>query len=276
MTTLSINDMDFGYSKDMPILKGIDLELCNPQLVSIIGPNGAGKTTLIHCLNKLLSPSRGTVLIDGSDVAEFKPKELAKKMGYVPYTSGDSFPLSVVDTVLMGRNPHRKWNTLHDDMIVVEEALEMMDIKDLAMRPFNELSAGQHQRVMLARGLAQEPEVLLLDEPTANLDIRHQMDVIRLLKQQSTLKGILVIMISHDINIAAKYSDNIIMMRDGEIYAVGTPMDVITVENMKSVYNVDADLMVIGGRPHIVIEDYDFTEEDARTLEGSYVISGHS
>lgn len=275
MTIIKAKSVNFGYSKDVPILKGIDLEMCNPQLISIIGPNGAGKTTLIHCFNRLLSPVKGVVTVDDIDVSSYKPKELAKKMGYVPYTSGDSFPMTVVDTVLMGRNPHRKWNTIHEDMKVVEEALEMMDISNLAMRPFNELSAGQHQRVMLARGLAQEPEVLLLDEPTSNLDIRHQMDVIRLLKKQSTLKGIMVVMISHDINIAAKYSDSIIMMYDGRIYAVGSPQDVITVENMKRVYGVDVDVLEFDGRPHVVLKDGDFDEKDAERVEGSYVVSEH-
>ncbi len=276
MTLLRTESIDFGYSKDVPILKDIDLEMCNPQLISIIGPNGAGKTTLIHCINRLLAPTRGTVLLDGEDVTNYKPKELAKKMGYVPYSSGDSFPLTVVDTVLMGRNPHRRWNTLHDDMKVVERALEMMDISDLAMRPFNELSAGQHQRVMLARGLAQEPEVLLLDEPTSNLDIRHQMEVIRLLKKQTAAAGLMVIMISHDINIAAKYSDSIIMMREGRVYAVGTPGEVITRENMKDVYGVDVDVLDINGRPHVVLQDGEFTEKDALRVEGSYVVSDSS
>lgn len=273
MTTLKIDGMDFGYSKEQLILRGIDLEMCNPQLISVIGPNGAGKTTLIHCLNRLLSPIRGTVTINGEDVAGFRPKELARKIGYVPYTSGDSFPMSVVDTVLMGRNPHRKWKTLHEDMRVVEEALEMMDVSDLAMCPFNELSAGQRQRVMLARGLAQEPEVLLLDEPTSNLDIRHQMEVIRLLKRQSVRRGIMVVMISHDINIASRYSDNIIMMRDGRIFAIGSPADVITAENMRGVYGVDASVMEVAGRPHVILEDNDFSDDDARTPEGSYVSS---
>ena len=273
MTLLELGSIDFGYNGESVVLKDIDLEICNPQLISIIGPNGAGKTTLIHCINRILAPTRGTVLLDGEDVASFKAKDLAKKIGYIPYTSSDSFPMSVVDTVLMGRNPHRKWNTMHEDMVVVERTLEMMDIKDLAMRPFNELSAGQRQRVMLARGLAQEPEVLLLDEPTSNLDIRHQMDVIRLLKKQSNERGLVVIMISHDINIAAKYSDNIIMMHDGTIYAVGTPKDVITEENMRKVYGVEVDILEQDDRPHVVIRDRDFSKDDARTLEGSYVVS---
>ena len=188
MAEIQIDGLVFEYSKGAIILNGIDIALKGAQLVSIIGPNGVGKSTLIHCIDHILSPTVGTVMVDGADVAEYRPKDLAKKIGYVPYTSGDSFPITVVDTVLMGRNPHHKWKSLHDDMIVVEEAMRMMDVDDLAMRYFNELSAGQHQRVMLARGIAQEPEVLLLDEPTANLDIRHQMDVIRLLKELSVKK----------------------------------------------------------------------------------------
>ena len=189
---------------------------------------------------------------------EYTIKELAKKIGYVPYTSTDTFPMSVVDTILMGRNPHRKWNSLKNDLKVAQEAMEMMDITHLAMRPFNELSAGQHQRVMLARGLAQEPEILLLDEPTANLDIRHQMDVIRMLKKLSVEKKMVVVMISHDLNIASKYSDNIIMMSKGTIYAVGRPMDVITPENIKEVYDVDCNVIVNDGRPFMIVEDSEF------------------
>ena len=187
----------------------------------------------------------------------------------MPYTSGDSFPITVVDTVLMGRNPHHKWKSLHDDMIVVEEAMRMMDVDDLAMRYFNELSAGQHQRVMLARGIAQEPEVLLLDEPTANLDIRHQMDVIRLLKELSVKKNILVIMISHDLNLASKYSDNVIMMSEGKIYAVGTPEQVITSDNIKHVYDVDSEIIMRDGRPFMIPTDTLF--DGVSDISDSYV-----
>ncbi len=263
--------MDFAYGSGELILKDVTIDIRNPQLISIIGPNGVGKSTLIHCMNRILTPRKGTVMVDDVNVEEYKVKELAKKMGYVPYSANDTFPLTVVDTILMGRNPHRKWKSLHDDMQVVKEVLEMMDITPLAMRPFNELSAGQHQRVMLARGLAQEPEILLLDEPTANLDIRHQMDVIRLLKQLSVKRGIVVIMISHDLNIAAKYSDNIIMMSEGTIYAVGKPVDVITPESVKAVYGVDTDVVLSDGRPHMIIRDHGFSEEDAATPEGSTV-----
>lgn len=268
-----MDDIDFAYSGEKLTLKNVTLDIRNPQLISIIGPNGVGKSTLIHCMNKILAPTRGTVFVDDIDVSQIKVKELAKKIGYVPYSANDTFPLTVIDTILMGRNPHSTWKTdLKDDMKIVKEVLEMMDIVPLAMRPFNELSAGQHQRVMLARGLAQEPEILLLDEPTANLDIKHQIDVIRLLKKLSIKKNIVVIMISHDLNLAAKYSDNIIMMADGGVFAVGTPKDVITEDNIRSVYGVEAELVEHDGRPHMIIIDNDFTEEDSKTLGGSYVL----
>jgi len=258
MTQIDIDDLHFEYSKDALILKDISISLKGAQLISIIGPNGVGKSTLIHCIDRILSPTKGTVLVDDQNVMEYRPKDLAKKIGYVPYTSGDSFPMTVVDTVLMGRNPHHKWKSLHEDMIVVEEAMRMMDVSDLAMRQFNELSAGQHQRVMLARGIAQEPEILLLDEPTANLDIRHQMDVIRLLKDLSVKKDIMVIMISHDLNLASKYSDNIIMMSEGSIYAVGTPEEVINEDNIRHVYDVESEIIIRDDRPFMIPKDPEF------------------
>ena len=262
MTEIVINDLDYSYSKEALVLKGITLSLRNPQLISIIGPNGVGKSTLIHCIDRILSPTHGTVMVDGMNVTEYPAKDLAKKIGYVPYSAGDSFPMTVVDTILMGRNPHHKWNSLHEDMIIVEEAMELMDIKPLAMRNFNELSAGQHQRVMLARGLAQQPQILLLDEPTANLDIKHQVGVTRLLKQLSVEKGIIVIMISHDLNLASKYSDNIIMLSNGGVFAVGKPNEVITASNVREVYGVDSEIIESEGRPFMIIKDPEFKFED--------------
>ena len=273
MHHLSMDDMGFAYGKSGKLtLNDITIDIRNPQLISIIGPNGVGKSTLIHCMNKILEPTHGTVMVDDVDVKDIKVRDLAKKMGYVPYSSNDTFPLTVIDTILMGRNPHSKMRSdFKEDMRIVKEVLQLMDIVPLAMRPFNELSAGQHQRVMLARGLAQEPEILLLDEPTANLDIRHQMDVIRILKKLSVEKKIVVVMISHDLNLAAKYSDNIIMMAHGTIYDVGRPIDVITKESIKEVYDVDAEVIIHDGRPLTILLDGEFTAEDAKVPEGACV-----
>ncbi|MBR2348979.1 MAG: ABC transporter ATP-binding protein [Candidatus Methanomethylophilaceae archaeon] len=272
---VTIEGMEFGYSDDSIVLNNIDLDISGPQLVSIVGPNGVGKSTLIHCINKILSPTKGVVMIDGKDVSQISIKEMSKIAGYVPYTANNSFPLSVVDTVLMGRHPHSSWKTTDEDLDLVYDTLRMLDIEHLALRSFNELSAGQHQRVMLARGLVQEPKILLLDEPTANLDIRHQMNVTRILRNLAHEKGILVVIISHDLNIAATYSDNVIMMYKGYIYDVGTPEKVFTEENLRMVYKVDSEITVKNGRPRIVLLDDLFDENEDTCPEDSYVTASH-
>ncbi len=251
---VKIDDVEFSYSST-PVLNDITLDINGPGFVSILGPNGVGKSTLIHCMNKILEPTSGSVFIDGEDVKGISIKELAKEIGYVPYSANDSFPLTVVDTVMMGRHPHAKWNTLDRDLDIVYDTLKMLGISHLAMRQFNELSAGQHQKVMLARGLVQEPKILLLDEPTSNLDVRHQLEVTKMLKRLSVEKGILIIMISHDINIAAKYADQIILMFQGNVYDVGTPNEVITKENLMTVYGVKSEIVMDGDRPHVILKD---------------------
>ena len=251
---LKISGVSFGYS-DTSVLQDLWVDFDGPQLVSILGPNGVGKSTLIGCICKILAPKVGTILLDDRAVSEIQLKELAKEMGYVPVASSDSFPMTVVDAVLMGRHPFSKWRTDENDLKLVYDTLVRLEIEDLAMRNFNELSAGQHQKVVLARGLVQEPRVLLLDEPTSNLDIRHQIEVTHLLKELSREKNMLIIMISHDINIAASYSDNILMMYRGGIYAAGKPWDVITENNIRTVYGVNCQVVDFKGNPHVILDD---------------------
>lgn len=270
---LKVNNVCFGYSCT-PVLEDVCLNLEGPQFVSILGPNGVGKSTLIHCMNKILEPTGGVVSLDGDDIKNMTLKDLAKNMGYVPYSANDVFPLTVVDTVLMGRHPHSKWKSLDNDLDIVYDTLKLLGIEHLAMRPFNELSAGQHQKVMLARGLVQEPKILLLDEPTSNLDIRHQIEVTKMLKDLSVEKDILVIMISHDINIAAKFADRVIMMQNGTIYAAGVPEDVITQENLMAVYGVTSRIIMDDGRPHIILKDaIPMSEEISPLMKEKSVVS---
>lgn len=251
---LSVKDLSFGYTSKL-ILKDISFEIDAPSLVSIIGPNGVGKSTLIQCLNKLLTFSEGEVSYFGNNLRNLSLKDLSKFIGYVPCGSASSFPISVVDAVLMGRHPHAKFGSLDDDLKIVYDILDRLDISDLASRQLNELSAGQHQKVMLAKGLAQQPRVLLLDEPTANLDIKHQIKITRMMKDICHNDGITVVMICHDLNIAAKYSDRILMMSEGTIWADGTPEEVITESNLKKVYDVNSKVVFDEARPHIIVRD---------------------
>ena len=247
--------MEYGYDPKDPVLKGIDISFDKPEFVCIMGPNGVGKSTLIHCINKILKPTGGTVLLNERDVSDMKLKEVAEHLGYVPATSEDSFPLTVVDTVMVGLQNDFKFGTTKDDLAKVYDALRMMKIEHLAMRNFNELSAGQHQKVVLARGLVRTPPAVLLDEPTSNLDIKHQIEVTKVLSRLPREKGMIVVMISHDINITAKYADRIIMIHDGKVFADGAPSDVLTKESIRTVYGVDADIIDVSGRPHVILND---------------------
>ncbi|AMH94913.1 ABC transporter ATP-binding protein [methanogenic archaeon ISO4-H5] len=255
MPEIKLENIEFGYDPKIPVIKGISYTLDKPEFICIMGPNGVGKSTLIHCLNKILKPTAGVVYLDGRDVQEMKLKELASHMGYVPASSQDSFPLTVVDTVMVGLQNDFKFGTNASDLQKVYDVLKLMKVEHLAMKNFNELSAGQHQKVMLARGLVRTPEIVLLDEPTSNLDIKHQIQVTKTLSELPRTKGMMVIMISHDINITAKYADRIILISDGKVYADGTPLEVLTKENIRDVYDVEADVLEIEGRPHIILKD---------------------
>lgn len=238
-TVLELKDVDFGYDESHIVLHDINLRIDEPGLYCIIGPNGVGKSTMAKCVSKIVNPLKGEVLINGKNISSMSHKEVAKVVGYVPAFSQDVFSMSVVDTIMIGRHNHRRWGSLSKDLEMVYKAMRILRITDLADKQFNSLSSGQHQKVSIARGLVQETDVLILDEPTANLDVKFQVYVMELLRGIAEKLGIIILTICHDLNVTAKYSHKVIMLeRPGRIYAYGTPEEVLTEENIERVYGI--------------------------------------
>lgn len=254
MTRIECQDVCFSYKHGTEVLHDINLELDGPGLVCIIGPNGVGKSTLVRCIDKLLQPTSGTVSINGVDVQEMNLKEISSEIGYVPAFANDLFAMPVIDTILIGRHNHQKWKTTEDDLEIVRRVMKLLDLEDLAMQPFNQLSAGQHQTVAIARGLVQETPILVLDEPTSNLDVRHQTYITELLRGIAIRQNKLIVMISHDLNIASRYAHKIVMMAPpGIIYRVGTPSEVITEDAIREIYGVDCEIVEFKNAPHVML-----------------------
>ena len=246
-----VKDMEFSYAS-VPVLRDVCIELAASGMLGVVGPNGAGKSTLLRCINRILNPQKGHILLDEQDIKAISRMELAKKIGYILQTASQVFPATVFYAVLMGRRPHLGWRSSEKDTEMVLEMLQMLNIEDLAMRDINELSGGQQQKVFIARALTQEPAVLLLDEPTSNLDIRHQLEVMDIIKNIVREKQISAIMAIHDLNLASIYADRIIMMNSGKIFAAGNSVSVLTPANIKWVYGVETEVNNNNGRPYIV------------------------
>lgn len=248
---LKVSNVKFGYNST-PVLDDISFELNSSEIIGIVGPNGAGKSTLIRCIDNILKPLQGSILLDGADINAMTRMEIAKSMGYVPQTTHRVFPATIFDTVLMGRRPHLGWKSSDQDIDIVLEILELLGIMEFAMRDFNEISGGQQQKVLIARALAQDADILLLDEPTSNLDIRHQLEVMNIMKDIVHKKGISAVMAIHDLNLASRYTDRILMMNGGRIFAAGDPESVLTNKNIKRAYGVEALVKSDGDKPYII------------------------
>ncbi len=255
MVKISIKGLTFSY-RSAPTLKGVTLEVHEGEVLSLVGPNGAGKTTLLKCINGILKPRIGVIMLDERNLNEYDGRELGKKLGYVPQVEYSHFPLTVFDAVLMGRRPYlRWWRPSKKDLEKVVEALKLVGIEHIAMRYVNELSGGQRQAVLIARALAQDPEVLLLDEPTSNLDVKHQIMIMELIRKLTRDRRVTVIMAIHDLNLAARYSDKMVMLKDGTIYAQGNPHEVLTPENVLAVYGVKASILIHNDKLLVVPEE---------------------
>ncbi len=233
------------YYNSTRILEDIVFEVNEGELVSIIGPNGAGKTTLLKVIARILRPRKGAVYIDGMNLWSLKPREAAKIIAYAGTSIVPEFQLTVLDYVLTARYPHnpmRIWEK-REDMAIVEQALKELGVDNLVNRGLGELSSGELQRVILARVMAQEPKVLLIDEPTAFLDLKYRLEVMNILRRLSRNRNLAVIIAIHDLELAARYSDKLILLSKGKIVAAGTPKAVLTPENIEKTYGVKVDVL---------------------------------
>lgn len=248
-------EITFRYGTEN-ILEKITFEIEKGSFVSILGPNGSGKSTLLKNISAELTPDTGAVFLESQDIFTIKRKTLAQKMAVVPQDTGAEFPFSVMEAVLMGRMPHQKrfQGDSEHDLEVAKHAMELTNVWHLRDRAINELSGGERQRVIAARALTQEPKVILLDEPTSHLDLQHQLELLELMADLNRTNGLTVIAVLHDLNLAAQFSQKIILLSEGKIKAYGEPHEVLTAEMIREIYHVEVAVSTneITGRLNIV------------------------
>jgi len=237
---LDINGLSFKYGTTR-VLEDISFRVGKGECIGIIGPNGSGKSTLLKTMSKVLKPSSGRIVLLGKELELYSAKELARQMAFVPQDTSVDFDFTCLEVVLMGRNPHMKRFELEGrrDMEIAREAMALTNTWHLRERPLAEVSGGERQRVIIARALAQEPSVLLLDEPVSHLDINHQIEVLDLAVRLKNERGLLVVVILHDLNLAARYCDRLILLHESKILVSGTPGDVLTGDNIKKAFHAN-------------------------------------
>jgi ABC-type cobalamin/Fe3+-siderophores transport systems, ATPase components len=243
MTILQAQDLTLGY-KHRPVVDGFNVSICQGSVIGLIGPNGSGKTTLLRAFSGLIKPLDGKILLDGQELTEIPARRRAQMIGWVPQREKLAWPLTVKEVVSLGRAPYRGWllPLTENDQEVIDQALSFTDLKELTDRSVEELSGGEFQRVLVARALAQEPRVLLLDEPNASLDIHYQIQVMDLVRELVAQRGITAVIAIHDLSVAARYCESLILLHHGKKICSGNPQEVLTPEHMRRVFRVETRL----------------------------------
>jgi|WetSurMetagenome_2_1015567.scaffolds.fasta_scaffold350463_2 iron complex transport system ATP-binding protein len=238
MRALAVERVSFGYRPEVPTLRSITLQVLNGEFLTLVGPNGSGKTTLLRLLDRIYVPNSGRILLNDRDIASYSRVELARRIAFVPQDPITQFPFTVLEIVLMGRSPHSRGRAFENpqDRATALDMLALTDVAHLAHQPITALSGGERQRVFIARALAQQPGILLLDEPNAHLDIAHQVDIFELIRKLNRESGLTVVSVSHELNLAAAYCDRIAMLVCGEIIAAGPPEEVLTEKRITEVF----------------------------------------
>lgn len=248
---LDIQHLAFAYEEKKRILNDISFLVDKGDVLGVLGPNGTGKTTMIKCINNILTPCGGDVFFQGKNVGEYSAKELAKIIAYVPQYASGFFDISVVDTVLSGRIPYAGTGYSEEDREIAFAIIEKMGLEKFAFRSIKAMSGGERQRVFIARALAQQPKIIILDEPTSSLDLKNQLFILNNIAQLAVENGMTIIMTIHDLNLASMYCNKTIMLKDGYVFAYGKTKDVLTETNVEAIYGVDTVITVEDGYKHI-------------------------
>ena len=249
MEMIRLKDISFSYNSNL-VIAGISHDFIHGSFTAVMGPNGSGKTTLIRLMNRILLPSKGSINFNDKPLKKIKRDVLARQMAYVPQQQSNVFPASVFDTVLLGRKPYIQWSPGKKDRESTSSVLVKLGLEDIAFKDINRLSSGQRQRVFIARALAQEPDIILLDEPTANLDLQHQHEVMALLQQLSST-GITIIIAIHDLNLALKYCSDFMLLSEGILVASGKKQ-MLDRDLIETIYKVKVRLVKEDGETFII------------------------
>jgi ABC-type cobalamin/Fe3+-siderophores transport system ATPase subunit len=253
---VSATDVTFSYSGGArAVLRGVSLAVQRNRIVAVLGPNGCGKTTLLRILSGILRPDAGQVLLDGKPIASLTRRHLARRVAVVPQETHAAFEFSVLEIVLMGRYPHLGPFELEGiaDLEIARDALQATGTADLEDRRFETLSGGEKQRVVIASAIAQSGELMLLDEPTASLDLAYQIEVASLLRRLNTARGTTMVVCTHDLNLAAALCDEVVMLRDGRVLAHGATADTLTAATIRATYGVEADVRFHQAAGHLAV-----------------------
>jgi len=248
---MTVKDLDFRYSPSLHVLRDIAFDALPGECLAILGNNGAGKSTMLKCLNRVLSPQKGTVYVGGGkNILNLPHHQVARSMAYVAQNPANS-RLTVYDMVMLGRKPYIKWGVCKEDIRIVESVITKMCLEEMAVRYVDELSGGEFQKVTLARALAQRPKVLLLDEPTSNLDLRNQHEMLSMVTQICCECDISVVIVIHDINLALRYCDKFMLIKDNQVYDYGN-VEIVTGKSIEDVYQISVDIHELNGKRVVI------------------------
>ena len=254
-TAVKTNDLSIGYTDNL-LFENLNLSIPRGEISVFVGSNGCGKSTLLRSIARLLKPQEGSILLEGKEVHSMSSREVAKKMGILPQSPVSPEGLTVHDLVKQGRYPHQSWlkRWTEEDTEKVEAAMKATRVDQFRDKPVDELSGGQRQRAWIAMTLAQDTEIILLDEPTTYLDMTHQIEILDLLFELNETQGRTIIMVLHDLNLASRYAHNIIAIKDGEVFGQGTPENVINCDLVRSVFGMECQVSKdpLFGTPHCV------------------------